>query len=168
MFNFLKKAPPEKSLVAPVDGTVIDLSDVPDDVFAQRIVGDGVAIEMTGSEIVSPCSGKLSMVFRTGHAFGLTTPDGIEVLVHIGIDTVALKGEGFTALLEAGCDVAAGTPVIRIDDALLRKKGVPMYTPILITNQQKVKGLKPCIGERVTAGRDVILSYKLATQINNR
>ena len=92
MFGLFKK---ELKLIAPATGKTIDLSQVPDQVFAEKMAGDGVAIEVTGDTIVAPADGELSLVFKTNHAFAMTLSNGIELLVHVGIDTVSLEGEGF-------------------------------------------------------------------------
>ena len=102
MFGLFKK---ELKLIAPATGKTIDLSQVPDQVFAEKMAGDGVAIEVTGDTIVAPADGELSLVFKTNHAFAMTLSNGIELLVHVGIDTVSLEGEGFERLTEPGQQV---------------------------------------------------------------
>lgn len=157
MFGFLKK---ELKLVAAIDGKTIDLANVPDPVFAQKMAGDGVAIDTTGDTIVAPCDGELSLIFKTNHAFAMTLDGGIELLVHIGIDTVSLDGKGFERLIEAGQQVKAGTPIIKIDRALIEKAGLSLITPILITNPDSVKSITPVIGQSVKAGVDTVVTYK--------
>lgn len=157
MFGFLKK---DIKLVAAIDGTTIDLANVPDPVFAQKMAGDGIAIEPTGNIIVAPCDGELSLIFKTNHAFAMTLENGVELLVHIGIDTVALDGEGFERLIEAGQNVKAGTPIIKINKEFIESKGISLITPILITNPDLVKSITPVIGEKVQAGVDTVISYK--------
>lgn len=158
MFGFLKK---ESKFVAPVDGKVIALSQVPDPVFAEKMAGDGIAIDTTGDTIVAPCDGELTLVFQTNHAFALTLKDGVEVLVHIGIDTVSLNGEGFQRLVEPGNVVKAGTPIIKINRDVITSKGISLITPVLITNVEIVKDITPVVGTTVTAGVDTVLTYKL-------
>ncbi|GLC30747.1 PTS sugar transporter subunit IIA [Clostridium omnivorum] len=157
MFEFFKKA---HNLVAPVDGKVIDLSQVPDQVFAERLAGDGAAVDSVGDTIVAPADGTLVLIFRTNHAFGITLDDGVELLVHIGLDTVALEGEGFERIAEEGQRVKAGDPIIRVDRELILSKGYSLITPVLITNPDIAKDLKSCIGDNVRAGKDVMISYK--------
>lgn len=160
MFNFLKKSlNKETKLVAPVTGRTIDLSKVPDEVFAGKMAGDGVAIEPTGDVIVAPCDGELTLVFKTLHAFAITLDNGAELLVHIGIDTVSLEGEGFQQLAEAGTRVKAGTPIIRIDKETILNKGFSLITPVLITNMDLVKELKTETDKDVEAGKDEIISF---------
>ncbi|MGL5576368.1 MAG: PTS sugar transporter subunit IIA [Sarcina sp.] len=157
MFGFLKK---ELKLVAAIDGKTIDLANVPDPVFAQKMAGDGVAIDTTGDTIVAPCDGELSLIFKTNHAFAMTLDNGVELLVHIGIDTVSLDGKGFERLIEAGQQVKAGTPIIKINRPLIEEAGLSLITPILITNPDSVKSITPVIGQSVKAGVDTVISYK--------
>lgn len=157
MFGFLKK---ELKLVAAIEGKTIDLANVPDPIFAQKMTGDGVAIDTTGDTVVAPCDGTLTMIFRTNHAFGMTLDNGIEVLVHVGIDTVSLNGEGFERLATEGTTVKAGTPILKINRSFIEGKGISLITPVLITNPDSVKSLSPVIGENVKAGEGTILTYK--------
>jgi len=162
MFNFLKKnSTKEIKLVAPVSGKTIDLSKVPDEVFSERLAGDGIAIEPTGDVIVAPCDGELTLVFNTLHAFGLTLENGVELLVHIGIDTVSLNGEGFQQLAEAGTKVSAGTPIIKINRDVILDKGYSLITPVLITNMDLIKELNTNLDKDVSAGEDEIISFSL-------
>lgn len=158
MFDLFKKT---LSFVAPVSGKVIDLSQVPDDAFAQRLVGDGAAIDASGEIVVAPVDGKLEMIFRTNHAFGIKTSNGIEVLVHIGIDTVDMDGKGFERLTQEGSYVKAGQPVIKIDKSFIEASGKKLITPVLITNTESICNLKCFYKDIVEAGKDKILTYKL-------
>lgn len=165
MFGLFKKNKNEKkntlNFVAPVDGKTIDLSEVPDPVFAQKMAGDGLAIDATGDVIVAPCDGDLTLVFKTKHAFAMTLDNGIELLVHIGIETVSLNGEGFEQLAEAGTKVKAGTPIIKIDREFIKSKNLPLVTPILITNPDVVKSMDAKTGLDAKAGETVVLEYSL-------
>lgn len=129
MFNFFKKE--EFKIVAPVDGEMILLENVPDQMFSQKIMGDGFAVNPTGDTVVAPLSGVAETVFPTGHAVGITTKEGIECIVHIGIDTVELNGEGFTPLIKQGTKVKAGQPVVQFDKELLEKKGYNLVTMVV-------------------------------------
>lgn len=157
MFGFLKKS---YKLVAPIDGKVIDLSEVPDQVFAEKMAGDGIAIDTTGSTIVAPADGRISMIFKTNHAFGITLSNGAEILVHIGLDTVALDGEGFERIAQEGQDVKAGDTIIKIDREFIASKGYSLVTPVLITNPDIFKDIVGSIGINVKAGNDEVLTYK--------
>lgn len=158
MFNLFKK---KFTLVAPVTGKFLELSKVPDAVFAEKLAGDGAAIDSTGDVILAPADGVLTLIFRTNHAFGMTLSNGIEILVHIGIDTVELNGEGFTRIAEEGSSVKAGDPIIKIDRNLLNSKGCNLVTPILITNMDKVAKIECTKEAELTSGKDIILSYTL-------
>lgn len=163
MFGFFKKKKQNESLnfVTPVNGKVIELSEVPDPVFAQKMAGDGVAIDTTGDIIVAPCDGELSLIFKTKHAFAMTLDNGIEILVHIGIETVSLKGEGFKQLIEQGTKVKAGTPIIKIDRNFIKSKGLSLITPVLITNPDSVKLIDKKINIDAIAGETIIMEYSL-------
>lgn len=161
MFGLFKKNKKEEALnfVAPISGKAIDLSEVPDPVFAQKMAGDGLGIDSTGDTIVAPCDGELTLVFKTKHAFAMTLNNGIELLVHIGIETVSLNGEGFEQLAEQGTKVKAGTPIIKIDRELIKSKGLSLVTPVLITNPDVVKSMDVKTGMNVVAGETVVLEY---------
>lgn len=167
MFGFFKKKKEEKqensalNLVAICDGKVMPLSEVPDPVFSQKMAGDGVAIEPTSDVIVAPADGELSLVFNTKHAFAMTLENGIELLVHVGLETVSLNGEGFEQLAEAGQKIKAGTPILKIDREFIKSKGLPLITPILITNPDSTKSITGKEGTEAKAGSTVVLEYTL-------
>ena len=161
MFKFFnKKQKSDLKLIAPATGKVIDLSEVPDPVFAQKMVGDGVAIDVAGDTIVAPADGTLTLVFKTKHAFALTLNNGIELLVHIGLDTVSLDGEGFEQLAQEGTFVKAGTPIIKINRDFILEKGFSLITPVLVTNPDIILELSTSINRDVTAGQDEIVVCK--------
>ncbi|MGO1975785.1 N-acetylglucosamine-specific PTS transporter subunit IIBC [Brachybacterium tyrofermentans] len=120
----------------PMAGAVVPLSEVPDATFAQEIMGPGVAIEPTDGEVVAPAAGTVGHVFPTGHAVALVLEDGVELLIHVGVDTVTMQGEGFTTLVEPGQKVTAGTPLLRADLSAIRVAGHPAITPILVMNDK--------------------------------
>ena len=162
MFNFFKKNQnKEVSLIAPITGRTIDLSNVPDKVFAEKLAGDGIAIDPAGDVIVAPADGELTLVFKTMHAFAITLANGAELLIHIGIDTVSLNGEGFQQLVEAGAMVKAGTPIIKIDRDFILSKGLSLITPVLITNMDIVKELNTNVDKDVVAGQNEVISFSL-------
>lgn len=162
MFNLFKKnSNKEMKLIAPITGNTIDLSSVPDQVFSQKFAGDGIAINPTSDIIVAPADGELSLVFKTLHAFAMTLSNGAEILVHIGIDTVSLNGEGFEQLAQAGTTIKAGTPIIKINRDFILSKGFSLITPVLVTNMDNVKDLKANVGINVTAGKDDIVTFSL-------
>lgn len=154
MFNLFKKnsdvsAASEIEILSPMSGKIIDITEVPDPVFSQKMVGDGFAVEPTSGEVLAPVSGTLVQLFPTKHAFGILTQSGLEVLVHVGIDTVDLKGKGFEALAEVGSVVTAGTPILKVDLAVLSENGKSTTTPVVITNMAEVKSLS-CVAKDST------------------
>ena len=161
MFGLFKKKNSKFQLLAPVTGKSIPLSEVTDEVFAQKLAGDGIAIEPTGDTIVAPADGELTLVFKTLHAFALTLDNGAELLVHIGLETVSLNGEGFEQLAEQGTRVKAGTPIIKINRELIKSKGLPLTTPVLITNPDITETLNLKENIDVIAGETTIAEYTI-------
>ena len=121
-------------IVAPIEGKAVSLEEVGDGVFSEGILGKGVAIEPSVGRAVSPVNGTVSTVFDTKHAIGLTSDDGAEVLIHIGLDTVKLNGEYFKTHVKAGEKVKAGDLLVEFDIDAIKKAGYPTITPIIITN----------------------------------
>lgn len=152
MFNFFKKE--EFQIVAPVDGDLILLENVPDEMFSQKIMGDGFAVKPENGSVVAPISGVAETVFPTGHAVGITTKDGIECIVHIGLDTVELNGDGFTPLIKQGAKVKAGQPIVKFDKELLEEKGYELVTMVVFPSGYDKEF---ALGERkVTAGEKLV------------
>lgn len=123
---------------SPLAGEVIDLSEVEDNAFAKGMVGPGVAIRPSGTEVVSPVDGTVMVVFPTKHAIGIKADTGVEILIHLGLDTVKLKGEGFETLVNNGDIVEVGTPLLRFDPAVIEAAGYKLTTPVIVTNAAKV------------------------------
>ena len=147
-------------LVAPVTGRCVDLSTVPDEMFSTRAMGDGVAFVYDGDTIVAPCNGEISVVAETNHAVGLTTDDGMEVLIHIGVDTVALKGKGFQALVKTGDKVKVGTPLLKVDRKFLDEQGINLITSMVVTNEDELAENKIGQVDRdVVAGKTSVIEY---------
>ena len=148
-------------LMAPLAGVMVPLETVPDPVFAQKMVGDGVSIDPTSDELLSPLHGKVTQLHRAGHALTITGDSGLEVLLHIGLDTVLLRGEGFAPLVSEGDTVATGQPLIRFDPVVVGAKAVSLLTQMVIANGELVTRYVPAKG-LVTAGKDAALSVELA------
>ena len=121
-------------LSACLNGTVVPLADVKDEAFASGALGDGIAIEPTDGELVAPADGEISSTFETHHAVGMTTVDGAELLMHIGIDTVKLGGKHFTYLVSEGDKVKKGQPLIRFELEAIKAEGYPVTTPLIVCN----------------------------------
>ena len=116
----------------PLQGTIVPLEDVPDSTFADRLLGGGVAIDPSGSQVVAPAAGVVSQAFPTGHAVALTLDDGAEVLIHVGLDTVKMNGEGFTVHVKNGDRVTAGQPLVDFDRSAIEAAGYKAITPVVI------------------------------------
>lgn len=145
------------TLYACQTGRAVALEQVPDAVFSQKVLGEGIAIIPEDDTVVCPAAGEIILVADTKHAYAIATDDGLEVLVHIGLETVGLQGKGFTPLVKAGDKVQVGTPLCTVDKELL-KGTQPLYTPIIITNMDGVKDVHIIEG-RVTAGVTNIITY---------
>lgn len=147
----------EVEIYAPISGEIVNIEDVPDVVFSEKIVGDGVAIRTTGNKIVAPVDGVIGKIFETNHAFSMESKEGVELFVHFGIDTVELKGEGFTRIAQEGQSVKRGDTVIEFDLPLLESKAKSVLTPIVISNMDEISCIVKKSGE-VVAGESVVLS----------
>ena len=148
---------PEHSLVlrAPLSGVLVPIDRVPDPVFAQRMVGDGLSIDPTSEELLAPCDGTVVQLHSAGHALTLRAAGDLEVMMHIGLDTVRLRGEGFTALVAVGDTVATGTPLVRFDADFVATHARSLLTQIVVTTPERVASLTPGTGI-VVAGADPI------------
>ena len=129
----------DDDIVAVADGTMIPLEEVKDDVFSQKRMGDGVAFEMNNDVVVSPCNGLLEAVFPTGHAYGITMASGVVLMIHIGVNTVEGKGDGFQILVKQGDTVKAGDPLVKLDMKKLKAKyDMTVMLIVTDTNGQEV------------------------------
>lgn len=135
---FGKKESAVESVMAPLNGKIVDITDVPDPVFSQKMMGEGIAIDPIDGMVVSPIDGKVIQVFKTKHAIGLKTKAGLEIFIHIGLETVNLNGEGFTSFVKAGDKVSCGDPLIQFDLPLVEQQAASAITPIILTNMNEV------------------------------
>lgn len=157
LFGSKQKEAKEIQIIAPLSGEIVNIEDVPDVVFSEKIVGDGVAIRPTGNTIVAPVNGTIGKIFETNHAFSIESEDGVELFVHFGIDTVELKGEGFTRIAEEGQNVKVGEPIIKFDLVTLEAKAKSVLTPVVISNMDEIANLEKRSGS-VVAGETVVLT----------
>lgn len=147
------KFPGERRVIkAPIDGIVLPLEQLPDETFAAAILGPGCGIEPTGDTAYAPFDGKVVSVASTLHAVGLESTDGVELLIHIGMDTVALRGSGFTVLVKEGQTVKAGTPLLKIDLDAIRAAELSTASAVVVTNADDLPRLQVVAGGIVAAG----------------
>ncbi|MEI8298501.1 MAG: phosphoenolpyruvate--protein phosphotransferase [Pseudomonadota bacterium] len=149
------------SILAPLSGVLLPLASVPDPVFATGLVGAGVAIDPTSCEVRAPFAGTISQLHRACHAVAVRSPSGVEVLIHVGIDTVTLRGEGFTAHVRQGDTVASGQPLLSFDADAVARRATSLITMIVVTTPDAVSGLRAGSG-KVRAGLDPALFATLA------
>jgi len=136
MFGLFKAK--KQSIMSPADGDVVDLSEVPDQVFSEKMAGEGIALTPRSNTFVAPISGVVTKIFSTNHAYSIKAKNGLEVLVHIGLDTVALKGEGFKRLVEEGTTVSTGKAIISADLEYIKSQGKKIITPIVLNYDKKM------------------------------
>ncbi|MCC0673797.1 MULTISPECIES: PTS glucose transporter subunit IIA [unclassified Clostridioides] len=156
MFKMFKK----KSIKSPISGKVIELSKIPDAVFSQKLMGEGVAIDSTGDIVYAPSNGKVAVLAETKHALVIELENGMELLIHVGLDTVNLKGEGFEALVSVGDQVKEGTPMLKIDRSLIESNGISLITPVTITNHSEYNMNTYNVGNNVEGGKDTVIEFK--------
>ncbi|MCW0305608.1 N-acetylglucosamine-specific PTS transporter subunit IIBC [Pantoea ananatis] len=148
------------TLVAPVSGEIVSLDAVPDEAFASKAVGDGVAIKPSDKRVVAPIAGTVVKIFNTNHAFCLESENGVEIVVHMGLDTVALGGQGFTRLVEEGAQVTAGQPVLEMDLDYLNAHARSMISPVVVSNIEDFSGLTLLTQGQVIAGETPLYEIK--------
>ncbi|MGH4649801.1 PTS N-acetyl glucosamine transporter subunit IIABC [Klebsiella pneumoniae] len=149
-----------ESLVSPITGDVVALEQVPDEAFASKAVGDGIAVKPTSNIVVAPAAGTVVKIFNTNHAFCLETNNGAEIVVHMGIDTVALEGKGFKRLVEEGTDVKAGEPILEMDLDFLNANARSMISPVVCSNSDDYSALVILASDKVVAGQTPLYEIK--------
>ncbi len=158
LFGFGKKKEVAPEFLATQNGEVINIEEVGDGVFSAKMIGDGFAVTPSSNEVYAPVSGKVTQVFDTYHAYGITTDDGLDVLVHIGLDTVSLNGEGFKPFVKEGQKVKAGDKIAEADLDFIKSKGYKTTTIVIITNMDAVSGLNVNYGTS-KGGETVAMTY---------
>lgn len=147
-------------ILAPISGVIVDMSQVPDKMFAQKIIGDGVAIMPSDNLVVAPCNGTISMVAPTKHAVGIISDEGVELLIHVGIDTVTLGGQGFETFVENGQRVAIGDQLLKFDIDFINKNNISFITPIVITNHAEFRSCTITEKKHVDASKDLLITLQ--------
>lgn len=155
-----KKKITEEQIFASVDGQFVAIEEVPDPTFAQKMMGDGVAIQPANGNVVAPIEGEVISVFPTKHAVGLRGRSGIELLIHIGIETVSMNGEGFEAHVKAGDKVKPGQPLITFDLDLVNEKAVSSVIPMVVTNMERVDSFEKASVTDLKAGETTLALVK--------
>lgn len=140
------------TVLAPIDSTVIPLEQLPDETFATAILGPGCGLEPTGDMVYAPFDGTVTTIADTLHAVGLMSDDGIEVLIHVGMDTVEMQGKSFEAQVKVDQKVKAGTPLLKIDLDAIRAAGHPTATALIVTNADDLPEMQIVGGGIVAAG----------------
>jgi len=144
-------------IFAPINGEIIPLDQVPDPVFSQKMLGEGVAIMPKQGSIHAPIEGTVILVSDTKHAIGLRSSDGTEILIHVGLETVSLKGKGFTVLVKAGDAVSVGQSLIEVDWDYIREHAKSIITPIVITNSAE-RNVKCEVAKEGIMGETVLMT----------
>ena len=129
----------QELIQTPLEGKVLPLSEVKDEVFSKGYIGKGLAIEPTKGEVISPVNGTITTFFPTGHAIGITSDSGVEILIHVGMDTVNLEGKYFTPLVKKGDKVTVGQKLLNFDLEGIKKEGYSIITPVVVTNSAQYK-----------------------------
>ncbi len=159
-----KEAPKSVSevvLVSPMTGNSVSLGDVPDPVFSQKMMGDGIAFSPSEGKVVAPADAKVLNVFPTKHAIGLEATGGLEILIHIGLDTVNMKGEGFNVHVAEGDQVKKGDLLVTYDLDLVSEKATSTITPMIISNGDIVKNMDKHENTATVAGETPVLTITL-------
>lgn len=153
-----------KEIKSPISGKVIELEKVNDPVFSSGAMGKGVAIEPTDNKVYAPFNGTIEFIADTKHAIGLLSEDGVEVLIHVGMDTVKMQGRGFNVKTSVNSKVKAGDLLLEFDRSAIEKEGYPLVTPVVITNSDEYEDKALCINEEVKNGKSIINLEKLRIQ----
>ena len=160
MFGFFKKKSEPKELKAMVNGEVISVTEVKDDVFSSCMLGKGIAIHPTDGVVVAPVDGEISVTMEgTNHAVGIRIAEGFDLLIHIGLDTVSLNGEGFTSHISIGQKVKAGDKLITFDKALVESKGLCSDVILIALDNPALPALDFKTGMTASAGETVVATW---------
>ena len=139
---FFRKKVNELEIFKCAQGDIVPIENVPDSVFADKLLGDGIAINPSNGEIISPVDGQVVMIQDSLHAIGIQSEDGIEILIHVGLDTVELKGEGFVKKVNINDGVNKGQPIVCFDKEMIEEKGYNMITMMIVVNDERISKLE--------------------------
>lgn len=148
-------------LLAPTDGRLLSLASVSDEAFASGLLGVGFAIEPTAGTVYAPAAGRIESISDSKHAYTIQAEDGLELLIHVGIDTVELRGEGFLPMVREGETIRAGEVIARIDPDRIRSQGYAATIPVIITNGERLAGFSLSESKRTIGGESIALEYRL-------
>ncbi|MBM7644961.1 PTS system glucose-specific IIA component [Scopulibacillus daqui] len=148
-------------VLAPINGQIADMEQVPDPTFAQKMLGDGLAVIPSDGTVSSPIDGEIVQLFPTKHAVGIRGKSGMELLIHIGLETVSMNGEGFTAHVRQGQKVKAGDPLINVDLEQVKNKAAHTITPVVITNMDAVASIEKRTVTDAVRGETVMMEVKM-------
>lgn len=157
---FGKKETAELEVGAPLAGEVVPVSQVKDPTFADEILGKGIAIRPTGNKVYAPCDGTIGMMFDTGHAVSMTSTEGTEILIHVGLETVGLNGKHYTVHAANGDEVKKGQLLIEFDREAIAAEGYDTITPVVICNSMDYSEVKTFTGKTVEPGEKVVALVK--------
>ncbi|MGM9636387.1 MAG: PTS glucose transporter subunit IIA [Eubacteriales bacterium] len=158
---FFSRKQKKHGLIAVCDGKCLPITDMSDEAFASEMLGKGIAMEPSGNIFYSPVDGKVENVADTGHAYSICSDDGLDVLVHIGVDTVALGGEGFVPAVQAGQHVQAGDRLAQADIDLIKKRGYAATTAVLVATPDRITDIEYKYGTTV-GGKTTVMTYGIS------
>lgn len=156
-----KEVVKEVAVMAPLTGTVRQLKEVPDPVFAEKMMGEGIAIEPSDGIVVAPFDGEIIQLFPTKHAIGIKSESGLEILIHVGLETVALDGEGFEAFIKQGDQVKMGDKLVAFEMDVIKEKASSTITPIIMTNGDEIASFDMTTDSTVVAGESKLIEVHM-------
>lgn len=158
--KLFQKKPKVEEIYSPLRGELIPLTNVPDPVFSKKMMGDGFAVIPSEGKVSSPVTGEIIQIFPTKHAIGIKSKEGLEILIHVGLETVELKGEGFEVFVKEGQYIKQGEPILDFDISFLKSNNKDVVTPVIITNSEKLKEIKVAANSEVSK-EDLVLECQL-------
>jgi len=159
VLNFFKKNKPIE-ILSPMTGKIIPLDEINDKGFSEKNLGDGIAIELTDGKVIAPFDGEITSTYKANHCLVIRSKEGIELLIHIGLDTIKLKGEGFTQHVSLMDKVEKGDVILEADLEFLKEKGKSLVSPVIINNMGRIESLEKSEGD-VQKGQDNIMTVIL-------